>query len=372
MQGTITRADFFLYKGMLIICTTCGVAARRGHPAHIVHHIFPTSNISFLPHRTFLSHRTPGISFTSLLLLRRMKKAFLQLHIAVLFAGFTAIIGRLIHLNEGILVWYRMLLSAVTLALILLFRHESARVSFLNLMKIFGVGAIVALHWVTFYGGIKHANVSVSVTCLSAIGFFTSFFEPIIMKRKIDTVEVLLGLLAIAGIYLIFNFYPQYKTGIVFGIISAMLASIFPVYNKKLLKHFTPHALTLFEMTGGFLALCIVIPFYLHFFPAYYYLPTFSDWVWLLILSWICTILSFILQLNALKLISPFTANLTYNLEPVYAIILAFIIFRENKFLGPGFYFGLSLILLAVSLQMMRVRNERKPGKKIKTVRQKI
>ena len=292
-----------------------------------------------------------------------MKKAFIQLHIAVLFAGFTAILGRLINLNEWILVWYRMLLSAVSLAIILFFRKEFTRISFLNIMKIFGVGTIVALHWVTFYGSIKYSNVSVAVTCLSAIGFFTSLFEPVIMKRTIDWVEVLLGLLAIAGIYLIFNFYPEYKTGIIFGIISTMLLSLFPIFNKNLLKKFSPKEVTLFEMTGGFLALCIIIPFYLSFFPASYYLPTFSDWVWLLILAWICTVLSFILQLNALRMISAFTVNLTYNLEPVYAIILAFIIFGENKFLGPGFYMGISLILLAVSFQMVRVWNDRKPEK---------
>ena len=295
-----------------------------------------------------------------------MKKAFLQLHIAVLFAGFTAILGKLITLNEGILVWYRMLLSAVSLAVILLLRKELARIPFVDMARFFGVGAIIAIHWVTFYGSIKYANVSVAVTCLSAIGFFTSLFEPIIMKRRIDWVEVFLGLLAIAGIYLIFNFYPQYKTGIVFGIISTMLASIFPVFNKNLLKRFEPKAVTLFEISGGFIALCAIIPFYLHFFPATYFFPTFSDWVWLVILAWICTILSFILQLNALKIISPFTANLMYNLEPVYAILLAFLLFGENKYLGRGFYLGFTLILLAVSLQMLRVWKERKSLRKQK------
>ncbi len=131
------------------------------------------------------------------------------------------------------------------------------------------------------------------------------------MKRRIDWIEVLLGLLAIAGIYLIFNFYPQYKTGIIFGIISAMLASIFPIFNKNLLKEFSPEIVTLYEMTGGFIALCIIIPFYLHFFPANIIIPTLSDWMWLLILAWICTVLALFLQLNALKKISPFTANLT-------------------------------------------------------------
>lgn len=289
-----------------------------------------------------------------------MKKAFLQLHIAVLLAGFTAIFGKLINLNEGILVWYRMLLSAISLGLILLLRKEFIRISFLNILKIFGVGAIVAMHWVSFYGSIKYANVSVSVTCLSAIGFFTSFIEPIITKRKIDFIEVLLGLLAIAGIYLIFSFYPQYKTGIIFGLISALLACLFPIFNKTLLKEFSSKIVTLYEMSGGFIALCFIIPFYLHFFPAKYFIPTTTDFFWLLILSLFCTVFAFILSLNALKHISAFTVNLTYNFEPIYSIILAFIIFKENKFLGPGFYFGFSLILLAISLQMMRVWNERK------------
>ncbi len=283
-----------------------------------------------------------------------MKKAFIQLHIAVLFAGFTAILGKLIMLNEGMLVLYRMLLSALALAIILLVRKEFKLIPIKNALKIFKVGVIVALHWVTFYGSIKYSNVSVSVTCLSAIGFFTSFFEPIIMRRKIDATEVALGILAIAGIYLIFNFYPEYKTGIVFGIISAMLASIFPIFNKGLLEKFSSKTVTLYEMTGGFLSLCIIIPFYLQFFPASYFIPAFSDWMWLLVLAIICTVISFILQLNALKVLSAFTANLTYNLEPVYSIILAFMLFNENKFLGKGFYMGFGLILLAVTLQMLR------------------
>jgi drug/metabolite transporter (DMT)-like permease len=289
-----------------------------------------------------------------------MKKAFIQLHIAVLFAGFTAILGRLIDLNEGMLVLYRMLLSALTLAIILFFRKELIRISFKNILMLFGIGAIIALHWVTFYGSIKYSNVSVSVTCLSAIGFFTSFLEPLITRRKLDTTEVLLGLLAIAGIYLIFNFYPEYKTGIIFGILSALLACLFSIFNKKILRNFSSQIVTLYEMAGGFIALCFILPFYFRFFPPEYFLPTLSDWMWLLVLAWICTVFAFILSLNALKKISAFTVNLSYNLEPVYSIILAFIIFNENKFLSTGFYLGFSLILLAIILQMKRVWNERK------------
>ncbi|MBA2250191.1 MAG: DMT family transporter [Chitinophagaceae bacterium] len=295
-----------------------------------------------------------------------MKKAFIQLHIAVFLAGFTAILGKLIILNEGLLVWYRMLITTITLLLILIFTREFIKLSFKNTFRLFGVGVIVALHWLTFYGSIKYSNASVGLTCLSAIGFFTAFIDPMITRRRIDWFEVILGLMAIAGIYLIFNFYPEYKKGIIFGIISALLASIFPILNKKLLTRFTPKIVTVYEMCGGFLALTFIIPFYFKLFPAKYFFPTTTDWLWLLVLAWLCTVLSFILQLNALKKISPFTANLTYNLEPIYGIIFAFIIFHENKYLSSGFYVGLSLILLAVVLQMARVfwvvRRERLRG----------
>ena len=284
-----------------------------------------------------------------------MKKAFIQLHVAVFLAGFTAILGKLITLHEGMLVWYRMLITAVTLMALLYFKKELQRLSLKNIFKIFSIGAIVALHWLTFYGSIKYSNVSVSLTCLSAIGFFTAFLDPLIMKRRIDITEVFLGMLAIAGIYLIFDFYPQYKLGILFGIISAMLASLFPILNKNLLKEFSPKTVTLYEMCGGVIALTFIMPLYLKMFPAEYYFPTISDWLWLLVLSWLCTVFAFILSLNALKKVSPFTANLAYNLEPVYGIILAFIIFKENKYLSAGFYYGLGLILLAVILQMLRV-----------------
>ncbi|MEO7961422.1 MAG: EamA family transporter [Ginsengibacter sp.] len=292
-----------------------------------------------------------------------MKKAFIQLHLAVLFAGFTAILGKLIDLNEGMIVLYRMLLSALVLVPIMLFSREPIKISLRSLLKIFGIGAIVAFHWVTFYGSIKYSNVSVAVVCLSTIGFFTAFLEPLIISRKIDPVEVGLGLFAVVGIYLIFNFYPEYKTGLIFGIVSAIFASIFPILNKIILPDFTSKIVTLYEMVGGFLTLCVLVPVYLTFFPSGNLIPSSADWLWLMILAVICTVVSFIFSLNALKMISAFTANLSYNLEPVYSIILAFLIFKENKFLGSGFYAGFSLIVCAIVLQMLREWKKRKEVK---------
>ena len=284
-----------------------------------------------------------------------MKKALLQLHLAVFLAGFTAILGVLIKLNEGLLVWYRLLITVITLFILLYLKKQLQKIALKDVLKIFGVGAIVALHWVTFYGSVKYANVSVALVCFSATGFFTSFLEPLILKKRFVFIEVLLGLLAIAGIYIIFDFHPQYKLGIVFGIISAVGSALFPIFNKEFVKGFTPQTITLYELGGGLIALTLLVPFYLMQFPAAYYLPSSSDWLWLLVLAWFCTVLSFDLQLNALKKISAFTANLTYNLEPVYGIIMAFIFFKENEQLNYQFYIGVGLILLAVVLQMGRV-----------------
>lgn len=289
-----------------------------------------------------------------------MKKAFLQLHGAVLLAGFTAILGKLIHLNEGYLTFYRMLMSAIII-LGFLFATKSLRLPPVkSLLQLLGIGVIISLHWVSFYGSIKYSNVSVAVTSFSTVGFFTSLAEPAINRRRIDRTEVGLGVLVICGVYLIFNFYPQYKTGIIFGLISALIASIFPIINKRMLRYHSPMVLNLLEMAGGATALIFILPVYLHFFPATYAIPTVMDWIWLLVLSAVCTVYAFDLSLKALKKISAFTVNLTFILEPVYSIILAFIIFKENQFLGIGFYAGFLLILSAVTIQMVRVRNERR------------
>ena len=284
-----------------------------------------------------------------------MRKAFLQLHIAVLLAGFTGVLGRLITLNEGLLVWYRLLFSSVTLWILFYFTRKLRMISFKEFLKIFGVGLIAALHWVTFYGSIKYANVSVALVCFSAIGFFTAIFEPLVFRTRIDIWELLLGLMVIGGIYIIFHFDPQYKIGIVVGIISALLGSLFPIFNRVLLRTHSTETITVYELTGGFLALSIMLPFYLRLFPADHLIPTLSDFWWLLVLSWLCTVLAFQLSMNALKKISAFTVNLSYNLEPVYGILLAFVIYQENRELKSSFYVGLSIIILAVALQTLDV-----------------
>ncbi len=268
-----------------------------------------------------------------------MKKALLALHVAIFLAGFTGILGRLITLNEGLLVWWRLLITSGTLAIFFLWRGGLQKASFSLHLRIF----------------VKYANVSVALLCFSAIGFFSAFFEPLILRKKIDRVEVWYGALAIIGIWLIFHFDDQYKTGILLGIISSLFAGLFPVLNKKLIEHIGPQSLTFYELTGGLVVLTLGMPFYIRSFPEDHILPTAGDFFWLLVLSWFCTVLAFNLSLQALKKISPFTVNLSYNLEPVYGIILAFIVYNENKYLSSGFYYGLTLILMTVVLQTRRL-----------------
>ena len=284
-----------------------------------------------------------------------MKKAFIQLHIAVLLAGLTGILGKLISLNAGLLVWYRLLLTAPSLWLLALVRRQSLRIDRRDLWRIFGIGSIAALHWVAFYASIKYSNVSVGLLCFSAVGFFTAFLEPLILRHRIDVVELFLGLLVIAGIFCIFQVDPHYKTGILIGLVSSLLGSLFPVLNKRILRRVPSETVTLYELSGGFLALTAMMPLYLYLFPSPSLLPGMQDWVWLLILAWACTVLAFNLSMAALHKISAFTVNLSYNLEPVYGILLAFLLFREDKYMNHGFYVGMSLILLAIVLQTVRL-----------------
>ena len=284
-----------------------------------------------------------------------MKAALIKLHIAVFLWGFTGVLGKTIQLNEGLLVWYRLLITVVSLFAVMLFKKELQKINRSQIIKLAGIGAIVALHWVFFYGSIKYANVSIALICLSSAGVLTALLEPLLLRKRVIVYEVLLGLVAIVGIYLIFHFDAQFRTGIILGVLAALFSVIFSILNKKIVANIAPKTMMLFELGGGFLILTCLMPLYLHWFPAKSLLPTVSDWLWLILLSWICTIWAMDLSLQALKKISAFTQNLTLNLEPVYGIILAFVVYHENKDLSNTFYIGFALIFIAVIIQMLRV-----------------
>ena len=288
-----------------------------------------------------------------------MKDALIKLHLAVFLWGFTGVLGRLISLNEGLLVWYRLIITIITLYLIMRSSGQLQRVLPGQRNKLFGIGAIVALHWCFFYGSIKYSNVSIALTCLSSAGLFTAVLEPLMTGKNIKLVEVMLGLIGIAGIALIFHFDPQYKTGILLGLTATLLSCIFAIMNKKQVADTAPKTMMLYELSGGFIFLTLMLPFYLYAFPTEHLYPNMHDSLWLIILSWVCTILAMDLSLQALKKVSAFTQNLSLNLEPVYGIVLAFVVFNENRFLSQWFYVGFSLIVIAVVLQMARLVRKR-------------
>lgn len=294
-----------------------------------------------------------------------MKKAYIQLHLSILIAGFTGILGKLIMLNEGLLVWYRMLITAVLFFVFLCAIGKFRTIPFREMLRIGGVGLLLALHWVFFYGSIKASNVSIGVICFSLTGFFTAIFEPVINRHRISVRELFLSLIAAAGILLIFQLDVRYRIGIGLGIISSALAALFIITNKKIGTKHSSSIMLLYEMIGGFAAISCLLPLYLYYFPTQYIVPDISDIIYLLLLSVVCTIGLYLLQIEALRKISAFTVNLSYNLEPIYSILLAIIIFDESKELTWAFYTGLALIILSVLLQSVSARREHK--KKLQT-----
>lgn len=283
------------------------------------------------------------------------KRALIQLHVFVFLAGLTAPIGNLIQLNGLVLVFYRMLLTVVALFPIYYFHHNQFKVSNKEKLKLMMIGILIAIHWVCFYGSIKLANVSIALVCISSVGIFTAVLEPFIFKTKFVWNDILIGLLSLIGIFFIFKFDIHFRTGIIVGLISALFASIFTIINKRLTSEHTTQTIQTFEMLGGLAFLFMVILGLNAYQHSNFIYPSFKDWFWLLILALVCTVLANHLMLNALKKISAFTMNVTLNLEPVYGIILAIILFQEQRQMGKGFYIGIILIAISVLFQMIRV-----------------
>jgi len=301
-----------------------------------------------------------------------MKKAMISLHAAVLLWGFTGVLGRAISLDAPVLVWYRMLLTALFMAGILTYRRQWTPVSRKDMVQLILVGCLMGLHWVAFYGAIKFANASIALVCLSTASVFTSLLDPFVNKGKYDYREVLLGLLALAGVYFIYQFQQLYGLGIVFGVIAAILSSVFTVLNKRVAHKYPARTMVFYEMTTGWLFITLLLPLQFIYLPQTRFFPTATnlfgeqfwqnDWLWLVVLSLCCTVWAQSLALTALKKLSSFTVTLSVNLEPVYGMLLAFFFYHENKDLSSGFFVGMGLILLSVVLQMARLLRPKLSG----------
>ena len=284
-----------------------------------------------------------------------MKKAFLQMHTAVFLWGFTGVLGRAISLDSVWLVWYRLLITVISLWVLYFFLKKIRKISLSSALTIGGIGFILVLHWICFYASIKYANVTIALTCLSTTALLSSLLEPLVLRKRFDAFEIILGLFAIAGIVIIYNTHVQFSVGIVIGLLSAVLTVLASVLNKKIVDRYQPEQITLYQFTGGFLGLTVLLPLVYFFFPSNQFFPTNMDWLWLFILSWVCTIFTFFLYIRCLKKLSAFTLNLTLTLEPIYGIFLAFLIYKENKLLSNWFYIGFALIAIAVAFHMWRL-----------------
>lgn len=292
---------------------------------------------------------------------KELKIAYLKLHIAIFLFGFTAILGRLISLDEGPLVWYRMLFTTISLLFFKRLYSSLKRLPKKLLFKICANGIVVMLHWITFYGAIKYSNVSVALCFLATASLFTAFLEPLILNKKLNITEVGLGLLILPGIYMVYMFSGFYLTGIILAIISAFLAAAFGIINKRFIETTDSLTITFLELGSGWLGLTILLPLYFYIKPeSSLHLDFGYNLFYLLILSLLCTTLAFNFAVDALKQVSAFTSALSINLEPIYGILMAIIIFNEDEELSPYFYFGAFLILAAIFINAILQRRLRK------------
>jgi drug/metabolite transporter (DMT)-like permease len=275
-------------------------------------------------------------------------KAQLQIHFCVLVWGFTAILGKLISLPALPLVWWRMLIVTVVLALVPRVWRAGARLPAGLVAAYAGNGTLVALHWLTFYGSIKLANASVAATCMAVSPVFLSVIEPRIAGRRFDPRELLLGLAVIPGVALVVGGVPPgMRTGVAIGILSAFLVAIFGAINKRLVEHADPFAVTAIELGAGFVLLTLLAPLLPHAGPLFP-VPGARDALLLGTLAVVCTLLPFTLSLVALRHMSAFGAQLAINLEPLYTIVIAFAVLGERRELQPPFYLGVAVIIGAV------------------------
>lgn len=275
---------------------------------------------------------------------------YLHLHFLVFIAGFTAILGELISIKAIPLVWFRMLMATILVFAYIIIAKVKIKVSPKAILRFSIAGIIIALHWITFFGSIDVANVSIALAMFSTGAFFASFIEPIIYKRKIIWYEILFGILVIVGVYIITQSEIKYLYGIILGITSAFLSSLFAVLNGKFLKQHTATVISFYEFISGVLFISIFILLFDGGFSTDFFLLSVSDFWYLFILASVCTAYAFIAAVYVMKLISPFTVVLTYNLEPVYGIVLAVILFPEKETMSNSFYYGAAIIISTVLL----------------------
>lgn len=276
---------------------------------------------------------------------------YLKLHLLVFLWGFTAILGKLVTIPAVEMVFYRTLLAAIGMGIVIVILRGSFKVSNSDLIKLFLTGAIVAAHWLTFFISGRISNPSTSLVGFATCSLWAAFIEPMAKKNKIQAVEVGLGLVVIIGLYIIFTFDFQYPMGLLLGILSGLTCAMFAVINSQLVTRVNSLTITFYEMIGACATVVIFFPIYTTYFAPDGQLhlnPSLSDWMWIAVLSLVCTVYAYAVAINLTKKLSVFFIQLTLNLEPVYGIILALIVFGQQEVMSWNFYLGTVVILGAV------------------------
>ncbi len=285
---------------------------------------------------------------------------YLHLHVIVFIWGFTAVLGALITLDAIPLVWYRMSLATVMVLAFVLLSKKRLRYSKKTILGFFFVGSVIAVHWLTFFGAIKAANVSITLSIMSTGAFFTAFLEPLFYRRKIIWYEVLFGLIVIAGLYIIFRAEAGYSYGILLALISAFLGALFSVMNGKFAEKYSASSITMYELFFGVVCISIYL-LATNGFTSEFFTVTPKDWFYLFILASACTAYAFIASVHVMKWLSPYTVMLTVNLEPVYGILLALVILKDSEYMHPQFYYGALIILVTVLANgIIKTKKQRK------------
>lgn len=276
---------------------------------------------------------------------------YFKLHFIIFLWGFTAILGLLISIPAVEMVFYRTLMAAIGLRVLMYFSKVPLRVSKKDIIKIFATGFIVGIHWITFFASAKVSNASVSLVGFATGSLWTAFLDPLFGRKKIKGFEVILGLVVVLGLYVIFSFDFRYPLGLILGIASGFSVALFSIFNARFVKRTHPFTITFLEMTGAFICTALFLPLYKNTWAVGYELkliPEAWDWLYLSILAFLCTVYAYSASIELLKRLSVFFVQLSMNLEPLYGIIMAVLIFGSSEKMQLSFYIGTAIILSAV------------------------
>ncbi len=291
---------------------------------------------------------------------------YLHLHFLVFLWGFTAILGVLISIPSVEMVFYRTLLAAIGLGILILSIKGSFKVTPRDFIKLMLTGVIIGVHWITFFAAAKVSNVSVSLVGFATASLWTAFLEPLSSKMKVRPLEIFLGVLVIIGLYIIFYFDFKYPLGLLLGVTSGLTAAIFSIINARMVKRIDRYTITFYEMIGGCISTALFFPVYKIYFAENGILqlnPTAMDWVYILILALVCSVYAYSKMVDLLKTMSVFIIQLTLNLEPIYGIIMAVILFGQQEKMAANFYIGTVIILSSVILYPILKKNLGKDSK---------